>query len=420
MEKNKKMILLNTFRPDVFTLSGIEKNVCNDYFIGSKLCKGNFVVYSSQKEFKPNLSRELQNLELNLSDIENALGLEYIYLPQYLRNKINNSRKKGKEEVKETIKLIESDYEKYLNFFKEEELYNVISVFFNLIYDELVKMNKEKGFKITFEYVSHVEPIFVDIKERNSDTLKFSYFLDKTFLRLLKDNNNFGIINNLIKSLGYPYTIDFNLKDLSECQNIRNSFYNLIYTLGQPYFINSNVGDEIHLKNDFLANCLDSFLIIGIFIEMLKKVCYTIDTDKWKEILSLTNLPTTMKKDELGKILIDCLASEYEFISKLTDIKTFNTIVNFKTESRPAVCTNNYLDFYYHYFFNHYKDKNFMKDEELKIVKKKLLKEYDIRAKRNQEKREMYEKLKEKVNNDLPYLRQLYTQRLIDKWDSNH
>ena len=183
---------------------------------------------------------------------------------------------------------------------------------------------------------------------------------------------------------------------LSEDQNIRSSFYNMFYSLGLPYMINSELGDTVHLKNDFIANCYDSFIIIGVVLEMIKKINYPIRTDKYKEIISLTNLPDNMKKSELEKLLKDIAISEYEFISKITDTESKEISIDFGTDTKIATSTNNVLDFYYHYFFNHLETKEFMQS-----IKREELKKF-----KNTLKKSTYRSNKES------YIRQLYQQQI--------
>lgn len=410
-----KYIFLNTFRPEVNILSNEAKKY--HYMIGNKVCYGDFVVYSSQTKFKPIKIKksvdnkiidekeleqkilkqkldELSDEELSLKDIVPVIGFEGIYLPIYLKNKIGNARKKGKDELKNAIKIIVENYEKYCNLFKEDELYYIISAFFDLIYEEMIKLSKNGELKIEFTKIDNVKPLFTDW---NSEHLNSYFYINKSFLKQINNNkliNN--IFDKLLRGIGSLYTINFNIKMLSEDQNIRSSFYNMFYSLGLPYMINSELGDTVHLKNDFIANCYDSFIIIGVVIEMIKKINYPIRTDKYKEILSLTNLPDNMKKSELEKLLKDIAISEYEFISKITDTESKEISIDFGTDTKIATSTNNVLDFYYHYFFNHLETKEFMQS-----IKREELKKF-----KNTLKKSTYRSNKES------YIRQLYQQQI--------
>lgn len=380
IKKDNKYIFLNTFRPEVNILSSEAKMY--HYMIGNKVYIGNFVVYSSRKNFKPLFTTELTDDDLSLNDIKPIINSDEVYLPIYLRDKIGNARKKGNEFVKETIRKIVAEYDKYYNLYKEDELYNIISIFFDSVYEEIVKIKKENNFKIEFSVIAGVKPIFTDgfdKKNKNSELLNSCYYLSNDFLKQLSDNKIIKtMFSNLIGNIGTLYTIDFNLKEISEVQSIRNSTYNLFYTLGLPYIINSELGDTVHLKNDFMANCYDSFIKIGILIEMIKKINYPIDTDKYKEVLSLTNLPKNIDRNNLENLLKDIIVSEYEFVSKITNIENKEVTISFGTDTKRAMSINNILDFYYHFFFNHLEDKSFMKalkKEEINKYKKTLKKE---------------------------------------------
>lgn len=380
IKKDNKYIFLNTFRPEVNILSSEAKMY--HYMIGNKVYIGNFVVYSSRKNFKPLFTTELTDDDLSLNDIKPIINSDEVYLPIYLRDKIGNARKKGNEFVKETIRKIVAEYDKYYNLYKEDELYNIISIFFDSVYEEIVKIKKENNFKIEFSVIAGVKPIFTDgfdKKNKNSELLNSCYYLSNDFLKQLSDNKIIKtMFSNLIGNIGTLYTIDFNLKEISEVQSIRNSTYNLFYTLGLPYIINSELGDTVHLKNDFMANCYDSFIKIGILIEMIKKINYPIDTDKYKEVLSLTNLPKNIDRNNLENLLKDIIVSEYEFVSKITNIENKEVTISFGTDTKWAMSINNILDFYYHFFFNHLEDKSFMKalkKEEINKYRKTLKKE---------------------------------------------
>ena len=405
-EKGSKYVLLNTFRPKRFYLSS-EVN-SNYYYVSSKLCYGKFVVYNSLDEYKPTYNAELLDDSLRLDDIKPVINSSNIYFPIYLRTKIGNSRKKGKDNVKKTIKTIVDEYDKYFNLYKEDELYCLLSSFFDLIYEEIVKMNKNNSeeYKIMFSKIDPVGPVFKDENEWNSEILTSYYYLSNDFLNNYYNNK---VINNslrkLIESVGLLYTINFKIEKIIEDQSIRNSIYNAIYTLGLPYIINSEFGDTIHSEYD-MANCYDSFIIIGILIEMIKKINYPVDTDKYKEVLAITNLPN-MKKDKLEEILKNAILSEYDFMSKITNISNSKVTIKFDSDTKKATEINNILDFYYHYFFNHYDDKSFLdsiKVEELEKFRK-LLSE-----KRNK-------KYKQKIENyDYRQLRQLKQQQLNYNW----
>lgn len=62
MKKDNKYIFLNTFRPEVNILSNEAKKY--HYMIGSKVCYGDFVVYSSQTKFKPIKIKKLVENEI--------------------------------------------------------------------------------------------------------------------------------------------------------------------------------------------------------------------------------------------------------------------------------------------------------------------------------------------------------------------
>ena len=107
IKKDNKYIFLNTFRPEVNILSSEAKMY--HYMIGNKVYIGNFVVYSSRKNFKPLFTTELTDDDLSLNDIKPIINSDEVYLPIYLRDKIGNARKKGNEFVKEACDIIVSD-----------------------------------------------------------------------------------------------------------------------------------------------------------------------------------------------------------------------------------------------------------------------------------------------------------------------
>lgn len=409
-KKEQKLIFLNTKRPTINILSSEAKQY--HYLIGSKVCYGNFVVYSSQDEVKPIDGAEFYEDELSIKDIKSTINLDNVYFPIYLKDKIGNSRKNGADYVINTLEDIVDNYGDYLNLFKEKELYSIISVFFSLVYDEIVKLNKDNGYKIDFLSVDQVKPIFDNII--NCETLNSCYYLSNEFLNIIKDNNVINnIFHNLLNSIGLLYTIDFNIKDIAktilEVQNIRNYIYSMFYTLGLPYIMNSELGDTIHLKNDFIANCYDSFIKIGLLIEMFKRLNYPTIKDTYKEVLSLTNLPN-ISSANLQNILKDCIISEYEFISKVTSIDIKEVTIKFKSDTKKATSTNNIIDFYYHYFINHFEDgtlDELIKDEEIKNIRKMFEEKY---SKIKDEDRR--NKMLKRINEDGSYLRQLYKQQL--------
>ena len=402
--KEQKIVFLNTKRPSINILSSEAHQY--HYLIGSKVCMGNFVVYSSQDDIKPS-SNEIYEDELTLKDIKGTLKLDNVYFPIYVRDKIGNARKKGTDNVIDTIDEIVDNYGVYFNLFKEKELYSIISEFFILIYDECLKLNKENKYKINFSTIEQVKPIYNNI---TSELLNSYYYLSDEFLNNIKNNININnIFKNLLDNIGLIYTIDFNLKNLSEGQKFRNQVYNILYTLGLPYITNSELGDTIHLKNDFIANCYDSFLKIGILIEMVKRLNYPIIENTYNEVISLTNLPISLGQSKLQNILIDCIHSEYEFLSKITNIDTRNITIALNKDTKKAICTNNIVDFYYHYFIEHFENgtlDDLVKKEELNIIRKMFEEKY---SKISDEKRrnEMLQKIRE---ND-SYLKQLFKQQ---------
>ena len=103
-----------------------------------------------------------------------------------------------------------------------------------------------------------------------------------------------------------------------------------------------------------------------------------------------------MKKSELEKLLKDIAISEYEFISKITDTESKEISIDFGTDTKIATSTNNVLDFYYHYFFNHLETKEFMQS-----IKREELKKF-----KNTLKKSTYRSNKES------YIRQLYQQQI--------
>ena len=80
----------------------------------------------------------------------------------------------------------------------------------------------------------------------------------------------------------------------------------------------------------------------------------------------------------MENLLKDIIVSEYEFVSKITNIENKEVTISFGTDTKRAMSINNILDFYYHFFFNHLEDKSFMKalkKEEINKYRKTLKKE---------------------------------------------
>lgn len=371
---NKSKIFLKTFKPKNFYISTKEDRL---YFIKDKECYGRLIVVSSKdkKEFKQ--KKEL-NDELTTKDILKTTGLNDVYLTEYIKTKIDNSRRNNT--LYDTIDEIIDNSDNYFRFFNDLELYKIVSNFFEEVYNILI----DEKIRLDFLYLKDVEPIY-----NKSNRERITYVdIDNSY-------------------------IDYLLKK----ESFINLFNELVNTIGLPYSIISYLGDTIHYKYDDIYNCYDEFISIGVLISIIKKMNYEVDNTIYLFLENYTNIVLD-NRDNTYNQLKDIINRKYNFILSIIDNEYLNKTIRFDKETRDTIQTNNIIFFYYHYVLDRIDEERFLsilKEEETENMRKILLRTYNRLSTKNSSKKSYYTNLINKIkknNNDTnSYVRKLFIKR---------